>query len=73
MTYGPQSAWKFHPGQTVYVRHRPMFTGTIVDYCVPAAAAIQWPHYFVRCNVTGDEWRISQLELASSPISAKDQ
>jgi hypothetical protein len=68
----PISAWKFHPGDKVYVRHQPMFTGTVVDYYVPVSA-LQWPHYFVKCNVTGDEWRISQLELASSPIPARDQ
>lgn len=28
-----------------------------------------WPHYLVRNTVTGDLWRIPQLQLSSKPIT----
>ena len=60
--------WRFEPGDVVYVRRQAQLTGTVLDYCFVES---QWPHYLVRCNVTGAEWRISQLELSSKPIAIK--
>ena len=63
----PARAWQFKPEQTVHVRGWPFgLTATVI---CQLDASYSWPHYIVRSDVTGDEWRVSQLHLSRKPIS----
>ncbi len=51
------------PGDTAYVRNWPDgHSVLILNQC-----NTRWPHYIV-VDATGNEWRISQLELSRKPI-----
>lgn len=59
--------WRFIPGDTVFVRGwAPDATGFVTDQC-PGRG---FPHYLV-VDANGAEWRISQLELSTRPITIK--
>lgn len=64
----PARAWRFKPEDRVYVIGWP-FLETATVIC-QLDASCSWPHYIVRSDVTGDEWRISQLHLSRKPIPA---
>ena len=64
----PSYAWRFKPEQTVHVLGWP-FGETATVLC-QLDQSYSWPHYIVRSDVTGDEWRISQLHLSRKPIPA---
>lgn len=60
--------WRFQPGEKAYVRGWPQDYATTVREQLYGCGV---PHYLLEDHL-GGQWKISQLELSSCPIPAKD-
>ena len=62
-----RKVWRFHDGQTAYVRKWLLGATVIVISRVPGLA---WPHYNVK-DVYGNAWVIAQVDLSSTTIEIR--
>ena len=60
--------WRFQPGDAAYVRGWPQDYPCIVREHLHGCV---FPHYLLEDHL-GGQWKISQLELSSSPILSKE-
>jgi hypothetical protein len=62
-----RKVWRFHEGQTAYVRKWLPSATVIVTSRVPGLA---WPHYNVK-DLYGNSWVIAQVNMSSTTIEVR--